>query len=75
MISRRATHAGVGVRYASRRGPNAADDRIRELVDELGPADIEVVTSDRALRDDVREKGSRTVGAGTFLGRLDRLGC
>src|SRR6187431_3250065 len=45
---------GVTVRYATRRGRDAADDRVRELLaaraerDEL--ATVEVVTSDRALR-------------------------
>ena len=72
-------HDGVVVRYATRRGRDAADDRIRERVAELmGRADvgpIEVVTSDRALRDDVRALGASVVGAGTFVGRLDRLGC
>jgi predicted RNA-binding protein with PIN domain len=64
-------HGTVRVVYATRRGRNAADDRIRELV---GPGD-EVVTSDRALRDDVEAAGATVVGAGSFLGRLDAAGC
>jgi predicted RNA-binding protein with PIN domain len=72
-------HDGVVVRYATRRGRDAADDRIRERVGELfaagdaGP--IEVVTSDRALRDAVLALGASVVGAGTFVGRLDGFGC
>jgi predicted RNA-binding protein with PIN domain len=71
-------HDGVTVRYATRRGRDAADDRIRELLaaraerDEL--ATVEVVTSDRALRRDVEALGARVVGAGTFLHRLDDAG-
>ena len=70
-------HEGIVVRYATRRGRDAADDRIRQRVAELiaagdaGP--IEVVTSDRALGDDVRALGASVVGAGTFVGRLDGL--
>ncbi len=60
-------HGTVTVRYATRRGPDAADDRIRELV----VAGATVVTSDRALRDDVEAAGATVVGAGTFLARLD----
>ena len=66
-------HAGVVVRYATRRGRDAADDRIRELVAAGGVAIV--VTSDRALRADVEADGVEVVGAGTFLARLDRAGC
>ncbi|MET0326678.1 MAG: NYN domain-containing protein [Ilumatobacteraceae bacterium] len=75
------THDGVVVRYATRRGRDAADDRIRVRLAELAVADaghdasIEVVTSDRALRDDARVLGAAVVGAGTFVARLDGLGC
>jgi predicted RNA-binding protein with PIN domain len=73
------SHDGVVVRYATRRGRDAADDRIRARVAELAGTgtgvSIEVVTSDRALRDDVRAAGAAVVGAGTFLARLDELGC
>jgi hypothetical protein len=57
--------------YATRRGRDAADDRIRELV---AVGDV-VVTSDRALRADVEAAGATVVGAGTFLRRLDAAGC
>ena len=67
-------HSGVAVRYTTRRGPNAADDRIRELAAELGGSQLEVVTSDRALSADVRPQ-ARVVSAGTFLTRLDEAGC
>ncbi len=67
---------GIGVRYATRGGRDAADDRIVELVEELrtrGEDDIRVVTSDRGLLARVERLGATTVGAGPFLGRLDRL--
>ena len=64
-------HDGVRVVYATRRGRDAADDRIRELVS----AGDTVVTSDRALRADVEAAGASVVGAGTFLGRLSDAGC
>src|SRR4051794_16365089 len=48
-------HDGVTVQYARRRGRDAADDRIRELLGELDAA--LVVTSDRALAEDVRAAG------------------
>jgi predicted RNA-binding protein with PIN domain len=70
---REGDHDGVTVRYATRKGRDAADDRIRELVAEL-EGDVEVVTSDRALRADMGERISVT-GAGTFLRRLDDAGC
>jgi uncharacterized protein YaiI (UPF0178 family) len=64
-------HGNVEVRYATRRGRDAADDRIRELV---APG-ATVVTSDAALRRDVEAAGATVVGAGTFLARLDAAGC
>jgi predicted RNA-binding protein with PIN domain len=68
-------HGGVDVRYARRRGRNAADDRIVELVaGDADPAGLRVVTSDRALTDRVIALGASTEGAGRFLRRLDRLG-
>jgi predicted RNA-binding protein with PIN domain len=67
-------HSGVAVRYATRRGPNAADDRIRELVAELDDGRLEVVTSDRALAADVRPS-AQVVTAKSFLSRLVETGC
>jgi len=67
-------HDGITVRYATRRGRDAADDRIVELLDGDTGA-VEIVTSDRALAS--RSLGGDRVvtGAGTFLGLLDRHGC
>jgi predicted RNA-binding protein with PIN domain len=68
-------HGSVVVRYARRRGRDAADDRIVELVSaDADPAGLRVVTSDRDLVDRVIALGATTEGAGTFLRRLDRLG-
>jgi predicted RNA-binding protein with PIN domain len=68
-------HGGVDVRYARRRGRDAADDRIVELVAaDAEPATLCVVTSDRALADRVTALGATTEGAGAFLRRLERLG-
>ena len=60
------------VLYAPRRGRDAADDRIVELVDaDDDPAGLAVVTSDRALRERVEQLGARAVGSSTFLRRVD----
>jgi predicted RNA-binding protein with PIN domain len=68
-------HDGVDVRYARRRGRDAADDRIVELVAaDSDPASLRVVTSDRGLADRVTALGATTEEAGAFLRRLDDLG-
>ncbi len=68
-----ATHEGVHVFYARRAGRDAADDRIVELVAALAtPADATVITSDRALAEQVRALGATVQGAGTLLRRLGR---
>jgi predicted RNA-binding protein with PIN domain len=68
-------HGGVTVRYAARRGRDAADDRIVELVTEdADPATLRVVTSDRALADRVTAAGAASEGARAFLRRLEQLG-
>lgn len=65
-------HDGVDVRYAQRRGPDAADDRIVSIVQAAAdPARCAVVTSDRELRDRVRALGAEVMSAGELLGRLD----
>jgi predicted RNA-binding protein with PIN domain len=65
-------HAGVSVEFASRRGPNAADDDIAALVEgDPEPAGLTVVTSDRTLAERVRRAGATVVGAGEFRRRLD----
>jgi predicted RNA-binding protein with PIN domain len=62
----------VGVEFASRRGPNAADDDIARLVEgDAEPATLSVVTSDSDLARRVRERGAAVVGAGEFRRRLD----
>jgi predicted RNA-binding protein with PIN domain len=72
---------GVVVRYATRRGRDAADERILELLDAGVPSDasragaVEVITSDRALADGARQRGALVTGAGTFLARLTDRGC
>jgi predicted RNA-binding protein with PIN domain len=68
-------HDGVELLYARRRGRDAADDRIVELVTaDSDPASLRVVTSDRDLADRVTALGATTEGAGAFLRRLDDLG-
>jgi uncharacterized protein YaiI (UPF0178 family) len=57
-------HDGVEVLYARRRGRDAADDRIVELVAaDDDPASLTVVTSDRGLADRVRALGASVTGA------------
>jgi predicted RNA-binding protein with PIN domain len=72
-------HDRVVVRYATRRGRDAADERIVELLDADAEApvaeEVEVVTSDRALADAARARGAQVTGAGTLLARLDDAGC
>jgi predicted RNA-binding protein with PIN domain len=66
---------GVEVRFASRRGRNAADDDIAALVaDAKDPRALTVVTSDAELAERVREHGADVVGARGFRERLDELG-
>ncbi len=68
-------HDGVQVAHATRRGRDAADDRIVSLVaDDPDPSDLLVVTSDRALRRRVTDLGAEACGAGELLRRLDELG-
>ena len=67
-------HDGVVVRYATRRGRDAADDRIVELLNEVDSTTL-VVTSDRKLADRARDRGAEVMGAGTFLAGLERAGC
>jgi predicted RNA-binding protein with PIN domain len=58
---------GVRVEFATRRGPNAADDDIVRLVkSDQDPSGLRVVTSDRDLARRVQELGAAVVGAGTF---------
>ena len=66
---------GVTVRFATRRGRDAADDRIRDLLEKLDASMVLVVTSDRALATDVRAAGATVIGARTFLDRMEATGC
>ena len=62
----------VDVRFASRRGPNAADDDIAALVaGDPEPGGLSVVTSDGDLARRVRGAGASVVGAGEFRRLLD----
>jgi predicted RNA-binding protein with PIN domain len=66
---------GVDVRFASRRGRNAADDDIARLArDDEEPAELTVVSSDAELARRVEEAGARTLGAGAFRRRLEAPG-
>jgi predicted RNA-binding protein with PIN domain len=62
----------VAVVVARRRGRDAADDRIVELLDGASEP-VEVVTSDRGLADRVRARGGRVTSAGSFLRALDAV--
>jgi hypothetical protein len=66
---------GVDVRYAHSRARDAADDEIVRIVAaRAAPGDTTVVTSDRALRDQVVALGAGIEGAGRFLDRLAAVG-
>jgi predicted RNA-binding protein with PIN domain len=59
--------ARIEVRFATRRGPNAADDDIVRMVEEdERPSELRVVTSDHELARRVGELGAEVVGAGAF---------
>jgi uncharacterized protein YaiI (UPF0178 family) len=65
----------VDVRFAPRRGPNAADDEIVRLVrGDPDPGSLQVVTSDATLANRVRELGAEVMGAGKFRQRLEAGG-
>ena len=68
-------HGGVVVRWARRRGRDAADDRLVELLDDdADPRSLSVVTSDRALARRAQARGAAVVGAGAFRDLLGRHG-
>lgn len=67
-------HGGVEVRWAARRGPDAADDTVVSLVEaDARRGDRVVVTSDRGLAGRVAALGAPVEGAGGFRRRLDDL--
>ena len=64
----------VEVLFASRRGPDAADDDIAALVERAdAPSELRVVTSDGDLAGRVRAVGVEVVGAKAFRRRLEEL--
>jgi predicted RNA-binding protein with PIN domain len=66
------TGEGVEIRFASRRGRNAADDDIAAMAEQdADPAELRVVTSDVDLSRRVEEAGAAVVGAGAFRRRLE----
>ena len=71
-------HGAITVAFASRRGRNAADHEIAEMVaDDKSPATLKVVTSDRDLADRVRQRGARVASSGGSVAgwmRLSRAG-
>jgi predicted RNA-binding protein with PIN domain len=63
----------IDVLIARRRGPNAADYEIEQLVEgEEDPQHLRVVTSDRPLADKVRAARAKVVSSGSFRRELDR---
>lgn len=64
----------VEVAHAPRGGRNAADQEIvRRLEADTDPSDIRVVTSDRALAEEVRATGATVESATPFRQRLTDL--
>jgi len=64
---------GVDVAFASRRGPNAADDDIvARVAASADPSAVRVVTSDRDLARRVEELGAEVVGPGALRERMER---
>lgn len=67
-------HDGVQLLYATRRGPDAADDRIIEFVDsQPDPHALEVITSDRDLAARARACRARVRGPRALLEQLDSM--
>lgn len=65
------THIRIVV--ARRRGRNAADHEIEQIVSsDERPGSLTVVTSDRKLIEAVQVAGAKTIGSGSFRERLDR---
>jgi predicted RNA-binding protein with PIN domain len=65
-------HGDLVVAFAKRKGRNAADHDIVEMVAaDDDPAGITVVTSDDRLAERVRELGAQVTPAGRFRRRLD----
>jgi predicted RNA-binding protein with PIN domain len=63
----------VAVRFAQRRGRDAADDDLAAIVAaHPEPDTVTVVTSDARLAQRVRAAGGRVQGAGAFLDEIER---
>lgn len=67
-----ADERGVEVLHAGQ-GPDAADDRIVELLEAAGDAAAVVVTADRRLRERVTARGATVQGPRQLQGDLDRI--
>ena len=64
----------VRVVFASRRGRDAADHEIVDiLAGDDDPSSLRVVTSDNALAVRAEAKGAHVLGAGSFRRRLDEV--
>ena len=62
----------VEVMFASRAGPDAADDEIvKRVAADPDPDGLTVITSDSRLAQRVREHGAEVAGAGGFRRELD----
>jgi predicted RNA-binding protein with PIN domain len=67
-------HGGVVVAFASRRGRDAADHDIVQMVAaDPDPGDLRVVTSDRRLVEQVRQLGAQVTSSTSFRRRLDQV--
>jgi predicted RNA-binding protein with PIN domain len=63
--------AGLEVAFATRGGPDAADDEIAERVEtDPDPGSLRVVTSDSRLAERVRARGAEVLSAMAFRRRL-----
>ena len=66
--------AGVQLLYATRRGPNAADDRIIEFISSHEqPSSLSLITSDRNLSRRAEALGATVGGPRMLLDRIDEL--
>ncbi|MEX2551360.1 MAG: NYN domain-containing protein [Nitriliruptoraceae bacterium] len=65
-------HGAIEVCYATRPGPDAADDRIVEFIRATDDLEVEVVTADRDLRARVGALGATSTGPRQLLHQLSR---
>jgi hypothetical protein len=66
---------GIQLLYATRRGPNAADDRIIAFIEaHVSPASLSLITADRNLTERAEDLGATVGRPGILLERLDQLG-